>query len=79
MPGDVYSDMDRRIAAIEQRLDFIDQHGTRQIGVLQLQIQELVKDVGEVKGSRFTSWLVYVATVIPLYALTIAILVQHHP
>lgn len=75
---DSLPDLERRITKLENRIEWLDEHGTRQMGTLSLQIAEAIKDIGELKGSKFTNVLVYIATIIPLYALVIAVLVQHH-
>lgn len=38
-------DIDKRIDKIEQRLEWLDEHGTRGVQVLQVQITEQAKDI----------------------------------
>lgn len=40
-------DIDKRIDKIEQRLEWLDEHGTRGVQVLQVQITEQAKDITE--------------------------------
>lgn len=40
-------DIDKRIDKIEQRLEWLDEHGTRGVQVLQVQITEQAKDLAE--------------------------------
>lgn len=40
-------DIDKRIDKIEQRLEWLDEHGTRGVQVLQVQITEQAKDIVE--------------------------------
>lgn len=40
-------DIERRLTAVEQRLAWLDEHGTRGVQVLQVQITEQAKDIVE--------------------------------
>jgi hypothetical protein len=56
--------------AIETRVEFLDNHGSRGVERLQVQLTELVKDVAKIEtrtGVRQT--LVYLAAFLPIYVL----------
>jgi len=39
----------REFEALAQRVDWLDEHGTRGVGALQIQVTDLVKDVAKVE------------------------------
>lgn len=45
----------RELDLLRQRVDQLDQHGTRGVGTLQIRIDELIKDLAEIK-SGYASW-----------------------
>lgn len=77
--------------ALERRVDWLDEHGTRAVGALQLQVSELIKDAGKMEGvlngfgtkidkvsaGRWVTFWSILACLVPLYALVIAVLLQH--
>jgi uncharacterized coiled-coil protein SlyX len=84
-------DYERRITSLEQRVDFIDLHGTRGIDGLRLQLTTVDRDLGKLQGAVNTlsetvnklrpqrAWpaiAAYIVTVIPLYALVISLVVK---
>jgi hypothetical protein len=76
---------------MERRFEWLDEHGTRAVGALQLQVSELIKDTGKIEGSltqlgnkfdrivagRWANLWTLAALMVPLYSLVIALLLQH--
>ncbi len=76
--------LDGRIDKVENRIDAMDQHGSRGVGALQVQVMELIKDVSalearlsaELKSVRTNRWQLvgaFLAAVLPIYGLLIQI------
>lgn len=82
-------DLTQRMSRLETRFDWLDEHGTRGVNALAVQVAQLAKDMGElenhvdeavrtVKDAGRFSWtqvIAIAALLIPLYALVIGILV----
>ena len=47
-----YDDLRSAVRAVSQRLEWLDEHGTRGVGSLQLQVTELAKDVAKVEAAQ---------------------------
>lgn len=91
MPDET-GDLASRMRRIESRFDWLDEHGTRAVNVLALQVSELTKDFGELKGSvdtatkqmreskriRVSSVLGFIALMVPLYALVLTVFLSSH-
>jgi hypothetical protein len=45
-----YGDLERRVGNVEVRLTWLDEHGTRGVGALQLQVSELIKDQAKLEA-----------------------------
>jgi len=73
---DINADMERRLGKIEDRVQWLDEHGTRAISAVSMQLAEVIKDIGELKGTKFANIFIYLASILPLYALVIALLVK---
>ena len=43
------ADLERRIGNLELRVNWLDEHGTRGVGALQIQVTQLVRDVTKVE------------------------------
>ncbi len=40
------------LAQLAQRMDWLDEHGTRGVGALQVQVTELAKDIGRIEAAQ---------------------------
>lgn len=77
------SDTRRRLSAVEQRLGWLDEHGTRGVDGLRVQIVEQAKDLGKVeqhlaemstkldglRSGRAAQFGAYALAIIPVYVL----------
>jgi len=77
------TDLTRRVTVLENRLDYLDQHGTRGVGVIQVQLMEMSKDIGKVehqlgqqqksidavRSGRWATFTAYAIALLPLYIL----------
>lgn len=85
------ADDNRRITALESRIEFMDTHGTRGIDGLRLQIATVDRDLGKLQGTvesmraivdklrpqrAWPAVIAYVAIVIPMYALVIDLIAR---
>lgn len=89
--GAVLRELERRMDKIESRMDYIDEHGTRAVNTISFQIAEASKNIARVEGmvkglsdtfDRMTGikWqqiLTLCVAILPLYILTITILINH--
>lgn len=81
----------RRMAALETRVEFIDQHGSRGVDSIRLQLTTVDRDIGKLQNAvdkiegivnglkparTWPTVIAYVVTVIPLYALVISLIVR---
>lgn len=77
------SDLARRIAAVENRLDWLDEHGTRGVDGLRIQMVEQAKVSGalceqmkqvdtkltQIDGARWQRFTAYALAILPVYVL----------
>lgn len=84
------SETRRRIAAVEHRLDWLDEHGTRGVDSLRIQLTEQAKDiaaicvqveqignkVGQADSARWQRFAAYALAIIPVYVLLILTVVK---
>jgi hypothetical protein len=75
------AEFDRRMTAVERRLDYIDENGSRAVNRLIFQVGELAKDVGSLEssvksaaGGRWATIITLAVALMPLYIMTITIL-----
>lgn len=45
------ADLDRRLSIVEDKLSYLDQHGTRGVGLAQVQIADVKADVAKLEAS----------------------------
>ncbi len=71
-----------RVDKLEARFEALDTHGSRGVGVLQLQVGELIKDLvriettvkEQIKGIKTGKWQTvgaFIAAILPIYILLI--------
>lgn len=79
-----------RVTRMERRFDWLDEHGTRAVNVLAVQVAHLAKEFGELESSvnaavtrldeqrkiRWSSVLGFIAIVLPMYGLVITLMLS---
>lgn len=77
------SDTKRRLSQVEQRLDWLDQHGTRGVEGIRIQLTEQAHDIGTIeqrvtdvhaildamRSTRIGTFIAYALAIIPVYVL----------
>lgn len=88
MPDFPRDDIINRMGRIESRFDWLDEHGTRQVNVLAIQVTNLAREFAQLETAvqtavarleerrkvRWTSIVGFIAALTPLYALVISII-----
>lgn len=83
-------DLTNRMTRMEKRFDWLDEHGTRAVNVLAIQVAHLAKEFGELEASvntavtrlddqrkiRWSSVLGFIAIVLPMYGLVITLMLS---
>lgn len=84
------SDTRRRLQVLETRIDWLDQHGTRGVDSIRVQLVEQAKDIGalgqqiaevgvkvsQADGARWQRFTAYAIAILPVYVLLILAIIK---